>query len=300
LRNLLLFATEPDSKEWLEEVVKPRITQFLKIRGLRLSEEKTHITHITEGFDFLGWNFRKYPSGKLLTKPSDKSVKAVLEKTREIIGNNRQVKTVNLIEMLNPVIRGWANYHKHAVVKRIFGKIDSIIFGQLWHWAKRRHPKKSARWVRSKFQTVGNDHWVFTGIDDKGNPIRLFSASLVPVTRHIKVKVLANPYDPEWDEYFEIRYTHRWFCSKWGRTKLRKIWRQQGGLCPVCKQGFNGETSIHVHHIVERCNGGDDSLTNLVMLHPNCHRQIHHLMKLGADTSFISVHLTAGSCKGAS
>ena len=67
------------------------------------------------------------------------------------------------------------------------------------------------------------------------------------------------------------------------------------GLCPMCRQGFNGETSIHVHHIIERCKGGGDGLNNLVMLHPNCHRQVHYLMKLGADTSFVSAHLTAGS-----
>ena len=290
------FIITGDSKEWLEEVVKPRVIQFLASRGLRLSEEKTHITHIMKGFDFLGWNVRKYSSGKLLIKPSDKSVKALLEKTGEIIRNNRQAKTANLIKMLNPVIRGWANYHKHAVAKRVFQKVDHLIFKQLWYWAKRRHPKKSLTWIKSRyFKTVGNNHWMFTGVDDKGNLVHLFKAGLVPVTRHIKIKAAANPYDPEWDDYFETRYTRKWFCSKWGRSKLRRLWRQQNGLCPVCQQGFKGETSIHVHHIVERCKGGGDHLDNLVMLHPNCHRQVHYLMKLGADTRFVSAHLTAGS-----
>ncbi len=138
------FVVTGDSKEWLEEVIKPRIIEFLKIRGLWLSEEKTHITHITQGFDFLGWNVRKYPvSGKykLLIKPSDKSIKALAEKTGEIIRNNRQAKTANLIKMLNPVIRGWANYHKHAVAKHVFQRVDAFLFKQLWHWAERRHPR---------------------------------------------------------------------------------------------------------------------------------------------------------------
>jgi RNA-directed DNA polymerase len=290
------FIITGDSKEGLEEVVTPRVIQFLEPRGLRLSEEKTHSTHITKGFDFLGWTFRKYPPGKLLTKPSDKSVAALLEKTGEIIRDNRQAKTANLIKMLNPVIRGWANYHKHAVAKRIFQQVDHLIFQPLGYWAHRRHPKKSSTWIKKRyFKTVGNNHWVFTGVDDKGNHQHLFKAGLVPVTRHIKIRADANPYDPGWDDYFEERYTKKWLSSKWGWTKLRSIWRQQSGLCPVCQQGFKGETSIHVHHLVERSKGGSDRLDNLVMLHPNCHRQVHHLMKLGTDTSFVSAHLTAGS-----
>ncbi|MCK5355482.1 MAG: group II intron reverse transcriptase/maturase, partial [Methyloprofundus sp.] len=286
------FIITGDSKEWLEDVVKPRVIQFLSIRGLRLSEEKTHITHISKGFDFLGWHIRKYPDGKLLIKPSKKSIDALLEKTGDIMRENRQAKTANLIAMLNPLIRGWANYHKHAIAKRIFQKADHLIFKQLWYWAKRRHPRKSRKWIRAKyFKTVGNNHWVFTGVDDKGNLKHLFKAGLVPVTRHIKIKAEANPYDPEWDDYFEVRYTRKWFSSKWGRSKLRRIWRQQKGLCPMCRQGFKGETSIHVHHIIERCQGGGDGLNNLVMLHPNCHRQVHYLMKLGADTRFVSAHL---------
>ena len=117
----------------------------------------------------------------------------------------------------------------------------------------------------------------------------------MPVTRHIKIKAAANPYNPEWDDYFDTRYTCKWFSSQWGRSKLRRLWRQQNGLCPVCQQKFKGETSINVHHIVERYKGGGDNLDNLVMLHPNCHRQIHSLMKLGVDSKFVSTHLTSGS-----
>lgn len=289
------FVITGDSKEWLESVAKPRLIQFLQSRGLRLSEEKTHITHIAQGFDFLGWHFRKYSNGKLLTKPSNKSVKTLLEKTGEIFRGNRQAKTVNVIKMLNPIIRGWANYHKHAVAKRIFGRVDHLIFKQSWYWATRRHPKKSLKWIKRKyFKTLGNHHWMFAGEDDNGNRFHLFKAGWVPVTRHTKVKGKANPYDPDWDDYFEARYTKKWFSSKWGRTKMRSLWRQQSGICPVCQQGFSGETSIHVHHILERSKGGSDRLDNLVMLHPNCHRQVHHLMNLGADMRFLSAHLTTG------
>jgi RNA-directed DNA polymerase len=290
------FVDTGDSKEWLEDVLKPRVIDFLAERGLRLSEEKTHITHISEGFDFLGWNIRKYPNGKLLIKPSEKSIKSLAEKTGEIIRNNRQTKTANLLKQLNPVIRGWVNYHKHVVAKKVFQRVDTFIFKQLWHWAKRRHPRKTSRWVKENyFKTVGRNQWVFTGIDDHGNPIRLFKAGLVPITRHVKIQGKANPYDPEWENYFEQRYLQRWKTQKKGKSKLRSLWKQQGGNCPMCSQRFNGETSIHTHHIVERCKGGGDHLENLVLLHPNCHRQVHHLMKLGADMLFLSAHLTAGS-----
>jgi RNA-directed DNA polymerase len=284
------FIITGDSREWLENQVKPRVIRFLAERGLRLSEEKTHITHIEKGFDFLGWHIRKYPNGKLLTKPSDKSIQTLSEKTGEIIRNNRQTKTVNVIKQLNPIIRGWANYHRHAAAKRVFQQVDTFVFQQLWHWAKRRHPRKTAHWVREKyFKTVGGNHWVFTGVDDKGNQLHLFKASYVPVTRHVKIKGKANPFDPEWENYFEQRYLQKWKNQKRGRSRLRYLWEKQGGICPMCGQRFGKETSIHTHHIVERCKGGGDHLGNLVLLHPNCHRQVHYLMNLGKDMRFLSV-----------
>jgi len=153
--------------------------------------------------------------------------------------------------------------------KQVFQRVDTFIFEQLWHWAKRRHPRKPSHWVKEQyFRTVGGNHWVFTDVDDQGNPIRLFKADLVPVTRHVKIQGEANPYDPEWENYFEQRYLRKWKCRKWGKSKLRSLWKQQGGHCPMCGQGFNGETSIHSHHIVERCKGGGDNLDNLVLLHP--------------------------------
>ena len=294
------FIITGDSKEWLENVVKPHIVQFLDERGLKLSEEKTRITHIEKGFDFLGWHVRKYSngkhrSGKLLTKPSEKSIKALTEKTGEIIRNNRQAKTANLIKQLNPVVWGWANYHKHAVAKRVFSRVDTFIFKQLWHWAKRRHPRKIPHWVREEyFKTVGKNNWMFTGDDDNGNPTRLCKATSVPVTRHVKIMGEANPFDPEWENYFEQRYLWKWKSSKRGKGRLRNLWKQQGGYCPMCGQKFSGEVNIHTHHIVERCKGGGDDLKNLVLLHPNCHRQVHHLMKLGTDMKFLSAHLTTG------
>ncbi len=129
------------TKEILEEKVLPAIITFLKERGLELSMEKTKITHIKEGFDFLGFNIRKYNS-KLLIKPGEKGIKAFLEKIERIVDSARGKTTKDLIVELNPIIIGWANHNKHVVSKKIFAKMDHIIFQKIWAWAKRRHPNK--------------------------------------------------------------------------------------------------------------------------------------------------------------
>nr|WP_288830678.1 group II intron maturase-specific domain-containing protein [uncultured Paraburkholderia sp.] len=135
------FIVTGPSKEVLENEVRPVIDRFLRERGLLLSPEKTRITHISEGFDFLGQNVRKY-NGKLLIKPSKKNVQAFLTQIRSIISENRTAKQQNLIGLLNPVIKGWADYHRHAVSKRVFARVDSEIWRALWQWCCRRHPNK--------------------------------------------------------------------------------------------------------------------------------------------------------------
>jgi len=113
-------------------------------RGLQLSPEKTAITHVADGFDFLGQNIRRYPNGKLLIKPSRKSIKSLLTRVKEIVREHLGDTAHRLITRLNPVIRGWANYHRHVVSKRIFARIDAAIFRMLWQWACARHPRKGA------------------------------------------------------------------------------------------------------------------------------------------------------------
>ncbi len=148
------------SKELLENEVKPVVEQFLAERGLELSPEKTVVTHINDGFDFLGQNIRKY-NGKLIIKPAAKNVKAFLTKVRHIINSNKQATAGNLILQLNPLIRGWANYHRHVCSSDTFSKVDNSIFVALWRWAKRRHSNKSGKWVKQKyFPAIGQRQWV--------------------------------------------------------------------------------------------------------------------------------------------
>lgn len=197
------------SKEVLETKVKPVVESFLLERGLELSQEKTKITHIDDGFDFLSTNVRKY-KGKCITKPSKKSVKAFLNDIRETIKANPTAKTENLIYLLNPKIRGWANYHRFSCAKKTFGYVDNCIWQALWNWVHRRHPRKSGSWRKRKyFRSHGLRNWIFSAKTSNTNSIKsyvdLFEASAVPVKRHIKIKAEATPYDPRFTEYFEKR-----------------------------------------------------------------------------------------------
>jgi len=126
------------SKEFLEEHVKPLIEGFMAERGLSLSPEKTKITHIRDGFDFLGWSFRKYGKGeKLLQTPARANRAAFRSKISDLVKGTKATKQEDLIALLNPVIRGWANYHQHAVAKKAFASMDHAIWENLWQWAKR-------------------------------------------------------------------------------------------------------------------------------------------------------------------
>jgi RNA-directed DNA polymerase len=132
------------TKEQLEMEVRPFVEEYLKERGLALSPEKTRLTHIDEGFDFLGQNVRKY-NGKLIVKPSKKSVMAFLTKVRAVVKANKQTKAGELITYLNPMLKGWANYHRHASSSRTFSKVGAAVFGMLWRWALRRHRRRSKK-----------------------------------------------------------------------------------------------------------------------------------------------------------
>jgi len=205
------FIITGNSKEWLQDEVMPVVVNFLAERGLTLSPEKTRITHITEGFDFLGWNMRKY-NGKLVIKPSKANIHAHLKKVREIIKGSKAIKQINLIRQLNPVLRGWANYHSHMVAKKTFGYVDAQVWSMLWRWSTRRHPNKGARWVKCKyFKTRGSRNWLFAAEDEKQGrkEIRLLSESDTPIRRHIKIKAEANPYDQKWEKYFDARRVNK-------------------------------------------------------------------------------------------
>src|SRR5579864_6628463 len=149
--NLIRYADDfvitGKSRELLEGEIKPLVEQFLRERGLELSPTKTVVTPVTQGFDFLGQNVRRYSNGKLLIKPSKKNVKRFLVGIRKTIKAALGKSAADLINELNPKIRGWANYHRHVVSKRAFNRVDHFIFYKLWQWARRRHPNQDRKSV---------------------------------------------------------------------------------------------------------------------------------------------------------
>jgi RNA-directed DNA polymerase len=197
-------------KTVLEHEVKPLVEQFLRDRGLQLSPEKTCITNIADGFDFLGQNLRKY-GGKLLIQPSRKNTLACLDKVRQLIRCHRGLNQLDLIRVLNPVLRGWANYHRHVVAKRTFCWMEIAVQNSLWFWAKRRHPEKPFPWIVSRYWRHLNGKKVFAADTGKRTPdgkiiwLRLVCPSRIPIRRFVKIKADANPFDPAWSRYFADR-----------------------------------------------------------------------------------------------
>jgi len=263
------FIVTANSKEMLEQEVKPIIAKFLQERGLRLSDEKTRITHIEEGFDFLGFNIRKHKN-RLKIRPAKENLKTFLNKVRALFKQGIALKQEKLILLLNPIIRGWVNYYKPWVSRDILQRVDHEIFKASWSWARRRHKDKRLGWIRYRY--FEGSSWLF-----KSGERVLFKARMTESQRHIKIKSEANPFDPDWELYFEKRVYQMAAQDIGLNPKLKRIWHDQSGHCLQCKGVITPETGWHVHHLVPRVAGGTDILTNLVMLHPNCHRQVHTL-----------------------
>lgn len=256
-----------DSQETVE-TAKRLIKAFLSERGLELSETKTKITHISEGFDFLGWTFRKFGSDWDM-KPSKGSKKRLYAKVREVVRKHRTSKQISLIAELNPILRGWAQYHKNVSATRTFNQMDHMVWMALWRWARRRHPNKGKRWIKARYWSrKGSRDWVF----GEGEHT-LFRLSEVKCCRHVKLRSNANLYDPADEEYFE-KLVKRQMAAN-AIPKLNRIWRAQNGKCPICGQPITTETKWDVHHKVWKSMGGTDTLDNLVLLHENCHNLIH-------------------------
>ncbi|ETK03028.1 hypothetical protein N425_00740, partial [Tannerella sp. oral taxon BU063 isolate Cell 2] len=163
--NLVRYADDfiitCENRETLENEIKPLVAEFMAERGLTLSEEKTVITNIRDGFDFLGFNIRKY-GNEILTKPTKKAEKRFMENIRKVIKGNKGCKQESLIRMLNAKIRGWRAYYQHGATRDSFHRIDHQIFLSLWQWAKRRHSKKGERWIKDRYwHNIRGNSWTF-------------------------------------------------------------------------------------------------------------------------------------------
>ena len=225
------------SKELLEKKIRPLVEEFLKERGLELSEDKTRVVHITDGFVFLGQKVRKY-RGTLLITLSKRNVKNFLSKVHNIIGKSKATRQDELINTLNPLIRGWAKFHRHIVAKKTFGWIDYRLWQMLWKWARRRHPNKGKFWVKEKyFPQVGSCQWTFTPAD--GKVPRLVRASDTPiiVRQNQEPRPVVRPekdilFREETAQADSPRDSHHW-SQRGGQETSRDSQHPKHGECRV-------------------------------------------------------------------
>lgn len=269
--------TSPD-RERLEQTV-PIIRQWLAERGLELNEEKTHIVHIDDGFDYLGFNFRHY-NGKLLIKPQKDKV---LKKLRELKAWIRRLPTAKqeqIITHLNQVLGGWALYYRHVVSKDVFSYVDARLFRMVWSWVRRRHPKKSTAWRKARYyQRRGKRSWVFAvdTTDRRGRKTTkaLIEVAKTPIIRHVLIKEGYSPMDPALQDYWKQRNKARGKQRYTGDRKQIAVTEQQNWVCPVCRQPlFNGE-NLDTHHLRKVTDGGGEEVRNLQVRHEACHYNAH-------------------------
>ena len=241
-----------DVKVLLE--AKTVIQEWLNQVGLELKPEKTKIAHTLEeyegnkpGFDFLGFNVRQYKAKttkqgfKTLIKPSSKSVKTHYQKLADSCNTHKTAPTKALILKLNPVIKGWANYFSSVVSKETFSGLDYLVWKRLGRWASRRHPNKSAKWVKNKYfpRCKATRNWL---LNDGGYILNQHSD--VAIIRHVKVKDKKSPLDGDWT-YWSNR------IGKYPGIKkeVTKLLKQQKNKCAFCGLTFRSTDLMEIDHI---------------------------------------------------
>ena len=271
------------------EDTRERLAGWLAGRGLALNEDKTAIVHLTQGFDFLGWNFRRYPNGKLLIKPSKAAIRKhrerLADETRALRGSNAGA----VIATLNPIIRGWTAYHRGSVSSQAFASLGHSTWQLTHKWARFSHPGKSARWVTSRYYgklcPSRNDKWVF---GDRDTGAYLLKHEWTGIRRHVTVKGRSSPDDPDLAGYWENRRRKHGLPLDAGTLAL--LTRQEN-RCPHCGDPFfdprclpsspedweNWWLSVTRQHIPRAASTDgttppEATETRLVLMHASCHR----------------------------
>ncbi len=227
------------SREQAEQV-KARLASWLVPRGLAFNEDKTRVVHLDEGVDFLGFNIRRY-RGKLLIKPSKAAVKRIRERLTAEMKALRGCNAQLVLIRLNPIIRGWSAYYRHAVSSKVFNALDTHLWKLTYKWAKFTHPHKPKYWIITQyfgaFNSARKDRWVF---GDRGSGAYLLKFSWARITRHTLVKGWASPDDPALTDYWATR--RRRGKPPLGRARLRLL-QAQHGRCPLC-----GDLLLYAEH----------------------------------------------------
>ena len=264
---------------------KDEINNWLITRGLTISEEKTKIVHLTEGFDFLGFNIKQYKvkntkTGlKLLIKPSKTFLKKTRNDIRDIFLNHSGKRVDALIGKINPVIRGKANYINKVVSSKEFSSLDNYIFTRQVRYVKRSHPTKPKYWTKNKYWGRLNlqrpsDKWVF-GDKSSGNFMMKFG--WIKIKRHSLIRQKSSPDDTALADYWQKRNDNKDKSESKSLSKKQDfVAFRQGYKCSSCGQSLFNDEPLHLHHIIPRSKGGEDEVNNLTWLHLYCHHKTHY------------------------
>jgi RNA-directed DNA polymerase len=285
------FVIIHSNREAVEQAAE-RIEDWLHDMGLYLNPKKTRLTHTLTavdgnvGFNFLGFHIRQYRTGKThtgkianqwgekilgfqtLIKPGKEEIKNHMRETKQRLRKLWHRSQEDVIETLNPVIRGWTSYYKTVVSSEVFNSCDRILYIQLASWAKRKHPTRGKRWIRKRYwRTIENNHWVFASKLPDGMK-RIRTHSMTHIQRFIKVKGTASPYDGNL-----LYWSQRLKSHPMMRGKLARLLQKQQGKCRWCELIFREEDLIEIDHIDG--NHENDALSNQMALHKHCHDEKH-------------------------
>ncbi|MGW3473643.1 group II intron reverse transcriptase/maturase [Saccharopolyspora sp. NPDC000995] len=227
--DLVVMCGSPEQAEQ----VKERLAAWLAPRGLAFNEDKTRITCLEQGFEFLGMQIRRYRNGKLLIKPSKTAVQRFRKRLTTEMRALRGANAHAVVTRLNPIIRGWSAYYRSVVSKRTFVQLDTHMWKLVMSWAKRRHPNKSSRWVVDRyfgaFHPTRRDRWIF---GDHASGAYLAKFAWTKIVRHQVVKGRASPDDPALTDYWAERRRRR--KPPLDKSRLRLL-QAQHGRCPLCR-----------------------------------------------------------------
>lgn len=267
---------------------KEIISEWLNDMGLELKPSKTRIAHTLyehemeePGLEFLGYKIRQFPVGKYnsgknskgkllgyktIIRPSKESVKKHYRKLADTIDKMKGQSQVELINCLNPIIRGWCNYFCTVNSSRTFSKLSALLYWKIRKWAIHRHRKKGEKWLNQRYwKTIGGDNWVFA-TKEEDNPTRLLKHSEIHIKDYVKVRGSASPYDGNL-----IYWSTRMGEHPEMPTRISKLLKQQQGKCAYCELTFKDGDIMEIDHIIPKSLGGKDIYENLQLLHRHCH-----------------------------
>jgi len=277
---------------------KKFIEQWLNIRGLILSDEKTKMVHSTDGFDFLGHHIRHYKNrikgtyklkllnGKknaqkranaefvLRIEPTKDKIKSHYRDISDTIWKLKSATPSQLIRILQPKITGWANYYKTVHSNEAFNKLEHLVWKMLYQWARRRHPNKGKYWIANKyFGTVNGRKWIFVEkFDDKVvKSLKGYSKHKERTGSYAKVGYDRSYYDGDtayWAERLSKGY------GNITPSKAKRL-KKQNGICPLCHSRLTTEDLTEAHHVKPQSEGGKNKYSNLILTHRHCHDKWH-------------------------